>query len=38
MNELNNKSKAETLVILDKKITSINIPKTFFFFSHGIKK
>ena len=31
MNELNNKSKAETLVILDKKITSINIPKTFFF-------
>ena len=37
MNELNNKSKAETLVILNKKIPSINIPKTFFF-SHGIKK
>ena len=31
MNELNNKSKAEILVILNKKIPSINIPKTFFF-------
>ena len=31
MNILKNKSKAETLIILNKNISSLNIPKTFFF-------
>jgi glutamine kinase len=38
MKELKNKSKAETLVILNKRIPSMNIPKTFFFSISDLKK
>ena len=31
MKELRNKSKAETLIILNKTISNFNIPKTYFF-------
>jgi len=37
MKELNNKSKAETLVILNKKISGINIPKTYYFLVSELK-
>tara|TARA_B100000795_G_scaffold191601_1_gene146123 strand:- start:1640 stop:3973 length:2334 start_codon:yes stop_codon:yes gene_type:complete len=38
MKELKNKSKAETLIILDGKIPSLNIPKSFYFSVSDLKK
>ncbi len=38
MNILRNKSKAETLIILNKNISNLNIPKTFFFSVEEFKK
>ena len=37
MKELENKSKAETLVALSKKISGVNIPKTFYFSVSDLK-